>query len=89
MPGVEVYGQHELSELTKSREKLTLLLNRFVERDPALSGRKAQLKLELERSRSRLGDIRREMKSLDERLATLPLLEETQSASRKQVLKRS
>ncbi len=78
MPGVEVYGQHELSELTKSREKLTLLLNRFVEHDPALSGRKAQLKLELERSRSRLGDIRREMKSLDERLATLPLLEETQ-----------
>ena len=25
MPGVEVFGQHEISELTKSREKLTLL----------------------------------------------------------------
>jgi len=78
MPGVEVFGQHEISELTKSREKLTLLLDRFVDHDPTLSGRKSKLKLELERSRSRLGDVRREMKALDERLAALPGLEETQ-----------
>jgi hypothetical protein len=78
MPGVEVFGQHEISELTKSREKLTLLLQRFIERDPSLSGRKSKLKLEMERSRSRIADIRREMKALDERLAALPGLEETQ-----------
>lgn len=78
MPGVEVFGQHEISELTKSREKLTLLLERFVDRDPTLSGRKAKIKLELERSRSRIVDVRREMKALDERLAALPGLEETQ-----------
>jgi hypothetical protein len=78
MPGVEVFGQHEISELSKSREKLTLLLERFVDRDPTLSGRKSKLKLELERSRSRIVDVRREMKALDERLANLPGLEETQ-----------
>lgn len=78
MPGVEVFGQHEISELTKSREKLTLLLDRFVEHDPTISGRKAKLKLELERSRSRIVDVRRESKALDERLAALPGLEETQ-----------
>lgn len=78
IPGVEVFGQHEISELTKSREKLTLLLERFVDRDPSLSGRKSKLKLELERSRSRIVDVRREMKALDERLAALPGLEETQ-----------
>jgi ABC-type lipoprotein export system ATPase subunit len=78
MPGVEVFGQHEISELTKSREKLTLLLERFVDRDPTLSGRKTKLRLELERSRSRIVDVRREMKALDERLAALPGLEETQ-----------
>ncbi|HKN00576.1 MAG TPA: hypothetical protein VJX23_08670 [Candidatus Binataceae bacterium] len=78
MPGVEVFGQHEISELTKSREKLTLLLERFVDHDPTLSGRKSKLKLELERSRSRVVDVRREMKALDERLAALPGLEETQ-----------
>jgi len=78
MPGVEVFGQHEISELTKSREKLTLLLERFVDRDPSLSGRKGKLKLELERSRSRIVDVRRETKAIDERLAALPGLEETQ-----------
>ena len=78
MPGVEVFGQHEISELTKSPEKLTLLLERFVDRDPSLSGRKSKVRLELERSRSRIVDVRREMKRLDERLAALPGLEETQ-----------
>lgn len=78
MPGVEVFGQHEISELTKSPEKLTLLLERFVDRDPALSGRKSQVRLQLERSRSRIVDARRELQRLDERLAALPGLEETQ-----------
>ena len=78
MPDVEVFGQHEISELTKSPEKLTLLLERFVDRDPSLSGRKSKVRLELERSRRRIVDVRREMKRLDERLATLPGLEETQ-----------
>ncbi len=78
MPGVEVFGQHEISELTKSPEKLTLLLERFVDWDPTHSGRKSQLHLELERSRSRIVDVRREQQRLDERLAALPGLEETQ-----------
>jgi len=78
MPGVEVFGQHEISELAKSPEKRTLLLERFLDRDPSLSGRKSKLKLELERSRSRIVDVRREVKALDERLAALPGLEETQ-----------
>ena len=78
MPGVEVFGQHEISELTKSAEKLTLLLERFVDHDPTLSGRKSKLKLELQRSRSRIVDVLRETKALDERLGALPGLEETQ-----------
>ena len=77
MPGVEVFGQHEISELTKSPEKLTLLLDRFVEHDPALANRKKSLRLELERSRSRIIDAEREVKAIDERLAALPGLEET------------
>ncbi len=78
MPGVEVFGQHEISELTKSPEKLTLLLERFVDRDPSLSGQKSKIRLDLERSRSRIVDVRREMRRLEERLAALPGLEETQ-----------
>ena len=78
VPGVEVFGQHEISELTKSREKLTLLLERFVERDPNASSQKAKLRLDLERSRGRIADVQREMKLIEERLALLPSLEETQ-----------
>ena len=78
MPGVEVFGQHEISELTKSPEKLTLLLERFVDRDPTLIARKSRVQLELKRSRRRITDARRELKEHDERLAALPGLEETQ-----------
>lgn len=77
IPGVEIFGQHEISELTKSREKLTLLLERFIERDPSAASRKGKLRLDLERSRSRLGEVKREIKAIDERLAALPSLEET------------
>ncbi|WP_448101790.1 TrlF family AAA-like ATPase [Luteibacter jiangsuensis] len=78
VPGVEIFGQHEISELTKSREKLTLLLERFVERDPNAGAQKAKLRLELERSRDRIMDVQREVKLIDERLSLLPSLEETQ-----------
>lgn len=78
MPGVEVFGQHEISELTKSPEKLTLLLERFADRDPSLSSRKTKLRLELERSRRRIVEVRQEMQTLEERLGALPGLEETQ-----------
>jgi predicted ATPase len=76
VPGVEVFGQHEISELTKSREKLTVLLNRFVEHDPTVTARKAQLKLELQRSRARLLEAQREISAASDRLAALPALEE-------------
>lgn len=78
VPGVEVFGQHEISELTKSREKLTLLLERFVERDPNAGAQKAKLRLDLERSRGRIADVQREIKLIEERLGLLPSLEETQ-----------
>ncbi len=82
MPGVEILGQHEISELAKSPKNRTLLLERFIERDPALSGRKSRVRLELERSRGRIVEVRREMTRLDERLAALPGLEETQERFR-------
>ncbi len=77
MPGVQVFGQHEISELARSPEKLTSLLERFADRDPWMAGRKAELRLELGRSRGRIVDARDEMKMLEERLAALPGLEET------------
>ena len=77
IPQIEVYGQHEISELTKSREKLTFLLERFVEHDSGLSRRKSDLQRELERSRDRILDVLKEQGRIQERLASLPALEET------------
>jgi len=77
VPGAEIFGQHEISELTKSPEKLTLLLDRFVQRDPNLASRKSALRLDLDRSRGRIIGAGREIAAIDERLASLPGLEET------------
>lgn len=77
LPRVEVYGQHEISELTKSREKLTRLLDRFVERDEAVPRRKAALRRDMEKNRRSLLDTRVELRQIEERLAALPGLEET------------
>ena len=73
----EVYGQHEISELTKSPEKLTRLLDRFVERDHSSARRKADLRRELEKTRRSIVEVCTELQQIEERLAALPRLEET------------
>lgn len=77
LPRLEVYGQHEISELTKSREKLTRLLDRFLEPDDSARRRKIDLRRELEKVRASLLETREESRRIAERLAALPGLEET------------
>ena len=77
LPRIEIYGQHEISELTNSPEKLTRLLNRFAETDAFLHQRKADMHRDLEKNRRSIVDVREELGQIDERLATLPALEET------------
>lgn len=77
LPGVEIYGQHEVSELTRSPEKLIRLLDRFIERDESLPRRKADLRRALEKTRRGLLDVQAEIRQIDECLAALPGLEET------------
>lgn len=76
-PPVEIYGQHEISELTRSPEKLTRLLGRFVQRDESLAARKRGLREQLKRSREGILRALEETTQIDERLAALPGLEET------------
>ncbi len=77
LPRVEVYGQHEISELSKSPEKLTHLLHRFVESDESLGKRRDSLRRELAKNRRALCDARADIASIEERLSALPSLEET------------
>jgi len=77
LPRVEVYGQHEISEVTRSPEKLTRLLDRFIERDESADRRKSELRRELEKNRRSVLDVQKELAKIEERLAALPSLEET------------
>jgi len=77
LPRIEVYGQHEISELTRSPEKLTRLLDRFMDRDETAERRKSELKRELEKSRRSILGGQKELDQIEEHLATLPGLEET------------
>lgn len=77
VPQVEIFGQHEISELTKSPEKLTRLLERFMEHDETLVRRKAEVESPLEQSRGKILEADRGLNQVEERLASLPALEET------------
>ncbi len=77
VPQVEIYGQHEISDLTKDSEKLTRLLDRFVTQDQDLDTRRSDLRRELARSRRRVLDGHHETVQVQDRLAALPALEET------------
>lgn len=77
LPDVQLFGQHEISELTKSQEKLTKLLERFVERVDGTDSQKATLRNKLARSQTKILGLKREARQIAERLATLPGLKET------------
>ncbi len=77
LPRVEVFGQHEISELTRSDSKLTMLLHRFARSDTDLDARKAGIQRSLQASRVAILEAAEELASIDERLAELPRLEET------------
>jgi predicted ATPase len=76
LPGVEVYGQHEMSELTRSPEKLTHLLFRFLELDENHEQRRNGFRLELSRNRAAILQAVADLNRLEERLSALPRLEE-------------
>ena len=77
LPRVEIYGQHEISELARSTEKRTLLLKRFVQHDESLARRKASVRRDLEQTGKSIIDVRTEIQHIDDQLAMLPSLEET------------
>ena len=77
LPRVEVYGQHEISELARLPQKRTLLLDRFVIKDASLTQRKTRVLKDLRNNRRSVLDVTAEIRQIDDRMATLPSLEET------------
>ena len=75
--GVEVYGQHEVSELARSPQKLTSLLGRFMPSDESFATQKRELAAALKRSRENILRTQEELTAVAGRLDALPGLEET------------
>jgi hypothetical protein len=73
---VEIYGQHEIGELTKSPTKLLRLLDRFLDEDIHLAERKRKTQKELAHNRRKLIDNQKELNEILENLSRLPALEE-------------
>lgn len=73
----QVFGQHEISELTKDGEKLTRLLDRFVSSHDAAQVKKVEKKQGLAESRKKVAEALEELENLDDKLAALPKLEAT------------
>lgn len=76
VPGLEVYGQHEISELTRDRAKLAEILKRFVGENDQENIEMDGIRSRLRESRGGIAGTRRKIEELDEALAALPGLRE-------------
>lgn len=74
---IEIYGQHEISELARDERRRTRILNRFRDGDDAAAEERASLKQKLERSRDGILSIRQDLEATNAKLAVLPGLVET------------
>ena len=72
--GLEIYGQHELSELTRDKELLAQLLSRYIQQQDVGSSKSASLPAELASSLSDIEVRLTEIERLDEEVGSLPEL---------------
>lgn len=77
VPRAAVFGQNEISELARSPEKLTALLDRFTSSNGDMDGKYHDCRSRLESSRRELIEFERKLSDTEERLASLPSLEES------------
>jgi hypothetical protein len=75
--GIEIFGQHEITEVTRNATALTELLVRFADKDPSLQSERQALTRRLEESGAAILRSEREYRSLSERLSSLPVVRET------------
>ncbi|MEY9829734.1 energy-coupling factor transporter ATP-binding protein EcfA2 [Sinorhizobium fredii] len=71
---VEIFGQHEISELTRHPDKLAEILRRFTTGDTNGSEERRTLKEKLQRSRKDITSARDELSRVEEQLSALPAL---------------
>lgn len=76
MPSIQVYGQHEIGELTRSKHLLGSLLERFVGIDPKLREEASRVAAELEENRTSIVSETKKRAAESRKMERLPALEE-------------
>jgi DNA repair ATPase RecN len=76
LEGIQVFGQHEISELAGSQAQQERLLQRFLPRDVERKQERDAVRRELERNRQTLLQTVSDLEVVKDRLAELPRLEE-------------
>lgn len=71
---VEIFGQHEISELTRHPDKLAEILRRFTSGETDGSEERRTLREKLQRSRREIISAREELSRVEEQLSALPAL---------------
>ncbi len=74
---LQVYGQHEIAELTRDKVRQTALIRRFVSSENEFATRKESLLQALRKNRQSLVHSQSEQIRVDEKLSALPGIEET------------
>jgi len=76
LPNAELYGQHEISELTADRTNLTSLLDRFTPDKKKLKKRRDEIHLKLQKNRRRILEVDEETEKVEDNLSDLSALQE-------------
>ena len=63
---VEIYGQHEISELARNSGQLTGLLDPFVDRSTVDDNERTAIKRRLEDTRTKIAGVEKELRRIDE-----------------------
>lgn len=76
LPGTDLYGQHEISEVARNRSRLTELLERYMPTDDADDDETEEMQTELRRTRESVLTLLGDIDQLEDQLEALPRLEE-------------
>ncbi|PCH93311.1 MAG: hypothetical protein COB84_09660 [Rhodobacteraceae bacterium] len=76
MPSFEIYGQHEISELTRDKNALAEILTRFVGQSESQQGILDEIRTRLKESRNTISTKQQKLEQLDDVLSALPSLKE-------------
>jgi hypothetical protein len=74
---VEIYGQHEISELARCPERRTDLLDRFIDRSALSDTEQSNIKNRLDDTRARIAEVEKSLARVEDELEALPGLQET------------